>query len=96
MKIGIKQYKPQLSLGVKSYKPIQSLGVKHYNFKQDSTNLLSPKSYDDIYDHHSNSTLVQRMPMLYTHFGSSKPTHEHKGNSRIEKRKPHEKKERFT
>ena len=68
MHLGLRSYKPSLSLGVKHHKPYQSLGVRFY-LNSTSNNLLEPKSHHDIYNHVTNSDLVHRIPMTHTNFG---------------------------
>ena len=74
MPLGVKDSRRHRYIGEKRSSPMHVLGNKQYITGYKSKHSVSPKQAHDIYHHHSNSSIVQRIPMLHTgqkapHFG---------------------------
>lgn len=66
MPIGVKDSRRHRYIGEKKSAPMHIIGNKQYLGGNKSKHSVAPKDGHDIYEHHSNSGFVQRMPMLHT------------------------------
>lgn len=78
---GIKQNRLHRVIGVKKGYGGHQIGIKSIMAGNKLTDHPSVKESHNIYDHHSNSNFIQRLPMLHT----GQQEHRSSGLSHIEK-----------
>lgn len=66
MPLGVKDSRRHRYIGEKRSSPMLVLGNKQHAVTSKGRSLPSNKESHDIYNHSSNSGIVQRLPMLHT------------------------------